>query len=97
MPKFAHKLSDPRDPGYPFSNTFVCSNCNERIYINDLTCQTCDCEFIVYDKSSIKDSHVDESKDNQKAVKPIPARIKKKSTAPRFKLIIILLTIIVLP
>ena len=42
MKNLVHRLSDPRDPSYPFSNTYICSNCNERLTINDTECKICD-------------------------------------------------------
>ena len=42
MKNLVHRLSDPRDPAYPFSNTYICSNCNERLTINDTECKICD-------------------------------------------------------
>ena len=42
MKNLVHTLYDPRDPSYPFSNTYICSNCNERLTINDTECKICD-------------------------------------------------------
>ena len=42
MKNLVHRLSDPRDPAYPFSNTYICSNCNERLTIDDTECKICD-------------------------------------------------------
>ena len=36
-----HRLADPRDPAYPFSDTYICSNCNERLQLNDTACDIC--------------------------------------------------------
>ena len=38
---YVHRLSDPRDPAYPFSDTYVCSKCNERLSLDDTTCDIC--------------------------------------------------------
>ena len=36
-----HRLADPRDPAYPFSDTYICSNCNERLQLDDTACDIC--------------------------------------------------------
>ena len=41
MANYVHRLSDPRDPAYPFSDTFVCSKCNERLSLDATTCDIC--------------------------------------------------------
>ena len=41
MKNLVHRLSDPRDPSYPFTDTYICSNCNERLNINDTKCNVC--------------------------------------------------------
>ena len=41
MSNYVHRLSDPRDPAYPFSDTFVCSKCNERLLLDAITCDIC--------------------------------------------------------
>ena len=41
MINYVHRLSDPRDPAYPFSDTYVCSKCNERLSPDDTSCDIC--------------------------------------------------------
>ena len=41
MKNLVHRLSDPRDPAYPFSDTYICSNCNERLQLDDSSCTIC--------------------------------------------------------
>ena len=41
MKNLVHRLADPRDPSYPFTDTYICSNCNERLKINDSKCNVC--------------------------------------------------------
>ena len=41
MKNLVHRLADPRDPSYPFTDTYICSNCNERLMINDSKCNVC--------------------------------------------------------
>ena len=41
MQNLVHRLSDPRDPSYPFSDTYICSKCNERLQIDDTHCTVC--------------------------------------------------------
>ena len=41
MKNFVHRLSDPRDPGYPFADTYICSTCNERLSIDATICKMC--------------------------------------------------------
>ena len=41
MINYVHRLSDPRDPAYPFSDTYVCSKCNERLSLDDTSCDIC--------------------------------------------------------
>lgn len=41
MINYVHRLSDPRDPAYPFSDTFICSKCNERLSLDATTCDIC--------------------------------------------------------
>lgn len=41
MQKLVHRLSDPRDPSYPFSDTYICSKCNERLQLTDTHCSIC--------------------------------------------------------
>ncbi len=41
MQKLVHRLSDPRDPSYPFSDTYICSKCNERLQLTDTHCTIC--------------------------------------------------------
>ena len=41
MINYVHRLSDPRDPAYPFSDTYVCSKCNERLSLDDSSCDIC--------------------------------------------------------
>ena len=41
MINLVHRLADPRDPSYPFTDTYICSNCNERLNINDTKCNVC--------------------------------------------------------
>ena len=41
MINYVHRLSDPRDPAYPFSDTYICSKCNERLSPDDSTCDIC--------------------------------------------------------
>ena len=41
MKNLVHRLADPRDPSYPFTDTYICSNCNERLNINDTKCNVC--------------------------------------------------------
>ena len=41
MKNYVHRLSDPRDPAYPFSDTFICSKCNERLSLEAITCDIC--------------------------------------------------------
>mgnify|MGYP001192172397 CR=1 FL=1 len=38
---YVHRLSDPRDPAYPFSDTYICSKCNERLSPDDSACDIC--------------------------------------------------------
>ena len=38
---YVHRLSDPRDPAYPFSDTYICSKCNERLTLDTNTCDIC--------------------------------------------------------
>tara|TARA_B100000575_G_scaffold193864_1_gene156609 strand:- start:92 stop:505 length:414 start_codon:yes stop_codon:yes gene_type:complete len=38
---YVHRLSDPRDPAYPFSDTYICSKCNERLSLDATTCDIC--------------------------------------------------------
>ena len=42
MKNLVHRLADPRDPSYPFTDTYICSNCNERLNINDSKCNICE-------------------------------------------------------
>ena len=46
MKNLVHRLADPRDPSYPFTDTYICSNCNERLSINDAKCNVC--ELYIY-------------------------------------------------
>ena len=46
MKNLVHRLADPRDPSYPFTDTYICSNCNERLSINDTKCNVC--ELYIY-------------------------------------------------
>ncbi len=46
MKNLVHRLADPRDPSYPFTDTYICSNCNERLSINDDKCNVC--ELYIY-------------------------------------------------
>ncbi len=41
MANYVHRLSDPRDPAYPFSDTYICSKCNERLSLDATTCDIC--------------------------------------------------------
>ena len=41
MQNLVHRLSDPRDPSYPFSDTYICSKCNERLQVDDTHCTVC--------------------------------------------------------
>ncbi|MBO01404.1 MAG: hypothetical protein CMG35_01965 [Candidatus Marinimicrobia bacterium] len=41
MKSYVHRLSDPRDPAYPFSDTYICSKCNERLTPEAITCDIC--------------------------------------------------------
>ena len=41
MANYVHRLSDPRDPAYPFSDTYICSKCNERLSPDATTCDIC--------------------------------------------------------
>ena len=65
MKNLVHRLSDPRDPAYPFSNTYICSNCNERLTINDTECKICD----LYIHGMIK-KPAEVGDTNKKTVKP---------------------------
>ena len=53
MKNYVHRLSDPRDPAYPFSDTFICSNCNERLSLESKSCDICNL-YIYGEVESVK-------------------------------------------
>ena len=56
MKNYVHRLSDPRDPAYPFSDTFICSNCNERLSLESTSCDICNL-YIYGEVESVKPSN----------------------------------------
>ena len=55
MKNYVHRLSDPRDPAYPFTDNFICSNCNERLSLDSISCDICNL-YIYGEVESVKPS-----------------------------------------
>ena len=68
MKNYVHRLSDPRDPAYPFSDTYICSRCNERLTLESTTCDICN--LYIY-------GEVDTSTLNHPSTYPEPAPYNK--------------------
>ena len=68
MKNYVHRLSDPRDPAYPFSDTYICSKCNERLSLDSTSCDICN--LYIY-------GEIDSSALNDPSTYPEPAPYNK--------------------
>ena len=82
-----HRLADPRDPAYPFSDTYICSNCNERLQLDDTACDICNLNIhgmVKKSASSVPNNSIngtDNSFITIKKAKHIPYKSKKLSSS----------------